>query len=64
MTSENVLLLRLAKDCLKLYFSNLTPTQLYRAFNKAVSNYLDMTEEDTTFHYKESDSIYQTEGGE
>lgn len=42
MKTEEVLLQKLAKECLNLYFSNLSPTQLYHAFNKAVQRYLDM----------------------
>lgn len=42
MKTEEFLLKKLAKECLDLYFSNLSPTQLYREFNKAVQHYLDM----------------------
>lgn len=45
MKRENVLLMKLAKDCLNMYFSGLSPNQLHRAFNKAVSNYLDAADQ-------------------
>lgn len=45
MSEEQKLLLVLGRKMLNLYFSGLSPLQLSREFNKAISNFLDMADD-------------------
>lgn len=51
---EDILLRKLGKDCLNIYFSGCSDVELRRRFNKAVSDCLDITDDNV---YTDSDSI-------